>query len=176
MTLSAAVDWKAGDKVHVTTTEYPEGIPYEDEKNMIEYEPHQSETLEVSSVSGATVSFTTAFKFRHFADDVALPGGQSVSLRAHAGLLSRNVVVRGDLTDAPEGTEENWYTGYGAHIVVGEVNYGSEDEVAKLKKAGESLGVTKKLGSLHATNVQFQDMGKLVRRYFDLCAHSFSVW
>eukprot|EP00039_Didymoeca_costata_P018192 m.332487 g.332487 ORF g.332487 m.332487 type:complete len:4620 (+) comp16956_c0_seq1:136-13995(+) len=154
-----------GDKVIISGTEYPDGIAFEElgaNAYLEDYLPHQYEEAYVVSVSGVTLTLDRALNYTHLSVSLESLG---VTLRAHVGVLTRNVVVRGDLTDAPTNTSFNWYTGYGGHVVVGEVNYGSEEELAALEAAGETLGVTQLLGSLRATNVEFRDMGKLASEH-----------
>jgi hypothetical protein len=177
LTMKDAVGWQAGDKLVITSTEYPEPIGYEDDQGggyLEEYTPHQTEHVEIRSVSGNVITLTAKLQNKHHAETMTV-GGKKIDLVAHVGVLSRNVLVRGEISDSPsEGDDPNWYTGYGGHIVVGEANYGSEDELRALRRAGEVLGVTQKLGSLHATNVQFSDMGKLASEHAAITYRYFS--
>jgi hypothetical protein len=177
--------WKVGDHVMVTSTEYPDPIGFEDHKDggyLENYNPHQTEEFVIASIAGTTVTVEGKIKYRHFAGEIDIGGGKTITLNAHVALLSRNVIVRGDTCDAPVdgkgpgrarravdvaqcNDDRIWHPGYGGHIVVGEVNYGSKEEMDALRRAGEVLGVTQKLGSLHASNVQFVEMGKLASEH-----------
>ena len=176
------VDWKVGDTILITGSEYPTPYAFEDAQDggyLEDYVPHQSEQFQIGGISGKKVTLVGGMKYTHFAENINIGKGDcldcpSVRLATHVGLLNRNVVIRGDTTDTPVDGERNWYTGYGGHIVVGEVNYGSEDELNALKRAGEKLGVTQKLGTIHVSNVQFDEMGKLASEHGAITFRYFS--
>lgn len=176
------VDWTVGDTILITGSEYPTPYAFEDAKDggyLDDYVPHQSEQFKIAGIVGTKVTLLGGMKYTHFAESIDIGKGDcldcpSVTLATHVGLLNRNVVIRGDTTDTPVAGETNWYTGYGGHIVVGEVNYGSEDELNALKRAGENLGVTQKLGTIHVSNVQFDEMGKLASEHGAITFRYFS--
>ena len=162
--LAVATDvrgWRVGDKIVVTGTEYPEADGFEDrdDASLDNYHPHQEETLTITAIKGRTITFAEPLIATHFAGKVADSMGRAVVLAAHVGLLSHNIKVSGNFDSA------DWYTGYGGHVVVGEVNYGSEDELAALRAKGETLGITRLLGSLDVAHVHFEDMGKLASEH-----------
>lgn len=163
--VAAANGWQVGDIVVIAPTEYPNPMDIYAADSQVDsindYTPHEGEERSIIGISGTTVTLDKPLDFRHFAGEV-YPG---VSLRAPVAHMSRNVVVRGDLTDSPPGKLTNWYEGYGGHIVVGEILWGSEAEIRAKRDAGEALGTVRKFGVLKAYNVQFADMGKLASEH-----------
>eukprot|EP00038_Savillea_parva_P003003 m.119932 g.119932 ORF g.119932 m.119932 type:complete len:4300 (+) comp11038_c0_seq7:960-13859(+) len=162
------VGWQVGDSFMLAPTEYPQPIAIEQEApgfNMSDYAATQMEERQITAIAGRTLHFNVPLSYRHFAGVVDSGAGYSVELRAHVGLLTSNVVVRGDITATPVEGQANWYSGYGGHIVVGEVNYGSEEEIREARRNGEQLGTVQKLGSLIAESIEFRDMGKLASEH-----------
>ena len=91
--LQQEVNWKAGQKVVVSTTVY--GDPEDDPAN------DQNEIMVIKSVEGSIVTFTKALKFMHY-------GGSEY--QAEVGLLSRNVLLRGNT-----GSDSNKF---GGHVII----------------------------------------------------------
>jgi plastocyanin len=172
LTVDKVGNWKVGDEFVVTGTEFPQAHGFEDlgKGAYLEgYTPFEAEVRKITAIEGNTVKFAEPLEASHFAETITASRAPltTIKLNAHVAVLSRNVVVRGDLTDSPVEGEANWYTGYGGHIVVGEVNYGNytDAQIKAMKEAGETLGITRKLGSLHASGVEFRDMGKLASEH-----------
>jgi G8 domain-containing protein len=94
LTLDRGVDWFAGDTIVVASSDF---------------DPLQAEQLVVQSVSGTTITVGSALRNMHFGV-VQSVAGQNVDERAEVGLLTHNVVVRGDSTSAS--------SGYGGHLIV----------------------------------------------------------
>src|SRR5690349_1500438 len=94
LTLDRAVEWTTGDTIVVASSDF---------------DPLQAELLSIQSVNGTTLNIGSALKNMHFGDLQTI-AGQSVDERAEVGLLSHNVVVRGDSLSST--------TGYGGHLVV----------------------------------------------------------
>lgn len=172
LTVDTVGSWKVGDEIVVTGTDYPEAHGYEDvggAANVEDYTPFKSEVRTITELDGTTIKFAEPLEASHFAEEITASHSpiKLIKLNAHVAVLSRNVVVRGDLTDTPVEGQANWYTGYGGHIVVGEVNYGNytDEQIAEMEANGESLGITRKMGSFQASGVQFKDMGKLASEH-----------
>eukprot|EP00035_Acanthoeca_spectabilis_P007825 m.144226 g.144226 ORF g.144226 m.144226 type:complete len:4359 (-) comp14100_c0_seq10:3061-16137(-) len=178
ITLSAdPTGWSVGDTIMIAPTEYPQPVAIEQQApgfNMTDYAATQMEERQITAISGRTLQFSSPLRYRHFAGSIDSGAGYNVDLRAHVGLLSSNVVVRGDLSSTPVAGQPNWYQGYGGHIVVGEVNYGSASEIAAARRRGEILGTVQKLGSLDASNIAFRDMGKLASEHGAITFRYFS--
>ena len=88
------VDWTAGDRIVLASTDY---------------DPLQAEELMVASVSGTTITVGTALKNMHFGETQNV-AGQAVDERAEVGLLSHNIVLRGDSASIT--------TGFGGHLMI----------------------------------------------------------
>ena len=81
-------DWFPGQRLVISPTSY---------------DTTEEETGEIASVVGATVTLTAPLLRRHYAGPAAANGtGAAVLLRAAVGLLSRNVVFRGNLTSGSD--------------------------------------------------------------------------
>lgn len=91
--LERAVDWRAGDHLVIASTDL---------------EPRQAEEVLVTAVQGTTVTVSPALRNTHFGVSQNF-GGRPLEERAEVGLLSRNIVIRGD--DASE------TAGFGGHIM-----------------------------------------------------------
>ena len=92
--LDDAPGWRAGDRVVIASTSY---------------DPNEAEVGLVVSVSGTAVTLAEPLRHSHWGT-VQTIGGGTVDERAEVGLLSRNVVVRGD--------ERSDATGFGGHIIM----------------------------------------------------------
>ena len=167
LTLSDPVDWSPGDQVVISPTEYPQPVDVwaqDSDFSIGDYAAHEDEVRTIASVDGRTIVLTQPLANRHFSGVINTRRG-SVELRAHVGLLTSNIKIRGAVEDTPVAGEGNWYQGYGGHIVVGEVNFGSEDQIREMQARGESLATVQKLGSLELDNVELQHMGKLASEH-----------
>lgn len=85
--LQEAPSWRPGDTLAIASTDY---------------DPAQTEVVTVQKVSGALVTLSTPLKYTHWASTETY-GAQSTDERAEVGLLSRNVVVRGDTDSVNSG-------------------------------------------------------------------------
>lgn len=94
LTLERSVDWKAGDRLVVATTDF---------------DPLQSEQVEVQAVSGNVVTLAQSLANLHWGQ-MQTYDGKNLDERAEVGLLTRNIVVQGDSNS----TE----SGFGGHIMV----------------------------------------------------------
>jgi len=93
LTLERDVDWRAGDRIVLTATDF---------------EPAQYDEAEVTAVSGARVTLAAPLKYAHWGTKQTV-AGSTVDERGEVGLLTRNVQFRGDSACAG--------TGYCAHII-----------------------------------------------------------
>jgi len=96
--LSEAVTWADGSEIVISTTSY---------------ELHETEKRTIASVSGTTVTLTEALEFEHLGTDATLSNGDTFSMKAEVGLLSRNIRIVGKAYADQE--EEK----FGARVLVG---------------------------------------------------------
>lgn len=81
VTLASEPGWKAGDKLVIATSS-----PNRDEYDVVT----------VASATGKQVSFKEALKFKHVGTTVTPVPGVTVDTRTEIGLLTHNIVVKGD--------------------------------------------------------------------------------
>jgi cell migration-inducing and hyaluronan-binding protein len=93
LVLERAPDWRAGDRLVVSATDF---------------DPAQYDEVTVAAVQGATVTLAAPLRFRHHGERLSV-AGRTVDERGEVGLLSRNVVFRGDDACAA--------TGFCAHLI-----------------------------------------------------------
>lgn len=95
ITLSEEVDWKPGEQIAVASTSY---------------NPREGEKRTIISIdeTNKIITVDQPFEFKHFAA-IETYGDEQIDMRAEVGLLSRNVVYRGD-------PETSLATQYGATI------------------------------------------------------------
>jgi cell migration-inducing and hyaluronan-binding protein len=92
--LETAPNWRAGDRVVIASTSF---------------EPNEAEVVVVAAVSGTSVTLGEPLHFTHWGTTQTIAGA-TLDERAEVGLLSRNIVVRGD--------ERSDATGFGGHIMM----------------------------------------------------------
>jgi cell migration-inducing and hyaluronan-binding protein len=92
--LAEPPDWRAGDRLVVAATDF---------------DPDHAEVVSVASVSGTTVTLEAPLAFSHFGELQTI-AGRTVDERAEVGLLTRNIVIRGDSASSQE-------AGFGGHIM-----------------------------------------------------------
>ncbi|HEX9893880.1 MAG TPA: G8 domain-containing protein [Gemmatimonadales bacterium] len=95
LTVGESIDWRVGDRIVVASSDL---------------DPFQAEPLQISAVSGRTVTFTPALRWQHWGQ-LQTFADRTVDQRAEVGLLSRNITIQGDPVSAP-------VTGLGGHIMV----------------------------------------------------------
>jgi cell migration-inducing and hyaluronan-binding protein len=137
--LDAPTDWRAGDRVVVASTSY---------------EPNEAEAVVIASVSGPSVTLAEPLKFTHWGVLQTIAGA-TVDERAEVGLLSRNVVVRGD--------ERSEATGFGGHIMM--MGGASHIEGVELTRMGQR-------GHLARYPIHWHMMGDAPGQY----ARANSIW
>jgi cell migration-inducing and hyaluronan-binding protein len=91
--LEREVDWAAGDRIVLAPTDF---------------EPAQYDEAVVKEVAGRTVTLEQPLRYRHWGE-LQTVAGRTLDERAEVGLLSRNVVFRGDEACAA--------SGYCAHVI-----------------------------------------------------------
>ena len=84
--VDAVVDWPAGAEIVIAATDY---------------DPHEAEVKIIASVipgeDGRTIlNLTSPLQFRHYAAPPEQYGTRQMQIRAEVGLLSRNIVIKGD--------------------------------------------------------------------------------
>ncbi|MCL6511430.1 MAG: right-handed parallel beta-helix repeat-containing protein [Anaerolineae bacterium] len=94
ITLKDAVNWRAGDQIVIA----PSGF------NALE-----AEKVTITAVNGNQVSFSPALKHRHFGQTQTFEG-RVLDSRAHVGLLTRDIVIRG----APDSDASQ----FGGHVMI----------------------------------------------------------
>ena len=139
LTLVDNPGWAVGSRIVVSQTEY----------SSFNTSLSQVETNTVAAVSadGRTLTLKTPLKYRHYAGPLSANAASPASvrgqyLRAAVGLLSRNVVVKGDVV------RYNSAPTFGAHIYTGVVVTGT----------GKSAVTWR--GQLTMSSVEFQNYGK----------------
>lgn len=90
--LAQTHDWRPGDRIVVASSDF---------------DPNHAEEAIVSGGAGKSVELGSPLKYRHWGMVQSI-AGQSVDERAEVGLLSRNIVIRGDPSS------EN---GFGGHVM-----------------------------------------------------------
>lgn len=91
--LERAVDWNAGDHLVVASTDF---------------DPLQAEEVYLAAVQGSTVTTSTPLRFSHFGVSQTF-AGRALEERAEVGLLSRNIVIKGD--------DASTLGGFGGHLI-----------------------------------------------------------
>jgi hypothetical protein len=94
LTLQGPIGWKVGDRIVIASTDY--------------WSQHDEERT-IVGVDGAHLELDRPLEYQHWGT-LQTFGGRSVDERAEVGLLSRNIVVRGDATSTG--------TGFGGHTMV----------------------------------------------------------
>jgi len=131
LTLTSPVNWKSGDRIVITSTEY---------------DATQTESFTIASVSpdGFTIALTSPVVYRHFAGVISDGSGNSVFLGAAVGLLNRNIVISGNLSGPTDV--------YGAHVYVGDILYSNGNrKVGSFQANGVEFRNTGKQGMQYAS-------------------------
>ena len=92
--LDRATDWAPGDRLTLASTDY---------------DPLQAEEALVSSVNGTTLTLASPLTNMHFGE-LQTVAGQTIEERGEVGLLTHNVVVRGDSSSLT--------TAFGGHLFI----------------------------------------------------------
>jgi hypothetical protein len=137
--LDGPTTWRAGDRVVIASTSY---------------DPNEAEVALVASVSGASVTLAEPLRYTHWGTTQTI-GGATVDERAEVGLLSRNIVVRGD--------DRSDATGFGGHIMM--MGGSARIEGVELTRMGQR-------GKLARYPIHWHMMGDAPGQY----ARSNSIW
>ena len=98
LTLASPVSWAKGSEVVVSSTSM---------------ELQETERVTIDSVSGNTITLTSALQFDHVSHEATLSDGQKFQMQGEVGLLTRNVKIVGN--DYAELEDEQ----FGARVLVG---------------------------------------------------------
>jgi len=112
ITLHTAVDWVAGEQIVIAPTSY---------------ENHEAEVMTIASIDNSNVNepvitLNGTLAYNHYAG-VEYYGSHTLEMRAEVGLLTRNVIYRGD----PETSGQNRF---GAHIMLH--SHGDESLIGRI--------------------------------------------
>jgi cell surface hyaluronidase len=94
ITLEKSVDWRAGDRLAIASTDF---------------DPTQAEDVLIKDVLGNSVTLQSPLKFAHWGVTQQV-SEFTVDERAEVGVLTRNIVVRGDSATS--------LNGFGGHIII----------------------------------------------------------
>ena len=89
ITVLDARDWRVGDRIVLASTDY---------------NPEQAEVRTITAISGNTITLNEQLRYPHFGEITF-----GVDQRGEVGLLSRNILIRGD--------ESSINSGFGGHIM-----------------------------------------------------------
>eukprot|EP01124_Arcella_intermedia_P021841 TRINITY_DN3119_c0_g1_i1.p1 TRINITY_DN3119_c0_g1~~TRINITY_DN3119_c0_g1_i1.p1 ORF type:complete len:1227 (-),score=287.50 TRINITY_DN3119_c0_g1_i1:44-3724(-) len=115
--LAESPAWVAGDEIVIASTDLTRRDDtsiktYNDRTNR--YNDFQDERRIITSISGNRVNFDTPLKYQHYGKKWTSPDDPSVTidLRGEVGLLTRNIVIRGDITQGTTAADH-----WGGHIM-----------------------------------------------------------
>ena len=94
ITLVKPLKWKAGDRIVIASSDY--------------WRSHDEERT-ISSINGTTVEFEEPLKYPHFGE-LQTFDGRTLDERAEVGLLTRNILIRGDSSSTRDG--------FGGHTMI----------------------------------------------------------
>ncbi|MCU0619813.1 MAG: right-handed parallel beta-helix repeat-containing protein [Gemmatimonadaceae bacterium] len=94
LVLERAPGWRVGDRIVIASSDF---------------DPARAEERVITAVAGATVTLDSALRWRHWGERQTI-AGRVLDERAEVGLLTRNLLVRGDT--AGQGA------GFGGHVMV----------------------------------------------------------
>ena len=137
--LETSPNWRSGDRIVIASTSF---------------EPNEAETMLVGSVAGTSVSLAEPLHFTHWGAMQTI-AGTPVDERAEVGLLSRNIVVRGD--------DRSDAAGFGGHIMM--MGGATHLEGVELTRMGQR-------GKLARYPIHWHMMGDAAGQY----ARNNSIW
>ena len=144
------VDWQVGELIVIASTAL--GI----EDNEVKGEGDKSEVREIIAISGRTITLNETLEWEHYANiDTYGPNGEDeIEMRAEVGLLTRNIIFRGD----PETTTFNQY---GATIMLH--SPGDETSVGRIEYVNlYNVGQSFQLGRYP---IHFHMIGEVTKSY-----------
>jgi cell migration-inducing and hyaluronan-binding protein len=137
--LDTPTDWRAGERVVIASTSF---------------EPGEAETMVIAAVSDKSVTLGEPLRYTHWGTLQTIAGTE-VDERAEVGLLTRNIVVRGD--------DRSDANGFGGHIIM--MGGVSRIEGIELTRVGQR-------GKLARYPIHWHMMGDAPGQY----ARSNSIW
>ena len=150
ITLMEDVDWQVGEEIVIASTSL--GI----EDNEVKGEGDKSEVRMITGISGRTIFLNETLEWEHYANiDKYGPNGEDeIEMRAEVGLLTRNIIYRGD----PETTTANQY---GATIMLH--SPGDETSVGRVEYVNfYNVGQSFQLGRYP---IHFHMIGEVTKSY-----------
>jgi len=150
ITLKEKVDWKAGEFIAIASTSFEGGTDGDSEKREIK-------SVDNTNPDKPILTLTKALEKKHFAGlEPVGTGSETIEMRAEVGLLTRNIVYRGD----PETSAKNQY---GAHIMlhspgdessIGRIEYVELTDVGQAFKLGRYPLHFHMIGTVHKSYVR----------------------
>lgn len=113
ITLNTEVDWKVGETIVIAPTSY----------NCFEAEKVDIVSIDRTIPSRPVIGLSKKLSYKHYAG-IEYYGGEKLEMRAEVGLLTRNIVYRGD----PETSSKNQF---GAHIMLH--SHGDESLIGRIE-------------------------------------------
>lgn len=138
--LSQAVDWVAGEQIAIAATSY----------NGREGEKRTIKSIDKTNVDNPVITLDLALEYKHFAM-IQWYGNEFIDMRAEVGLLSRNVVYRGN----PEDSLPNQYGAtiflhsQGDDSLIGRLEYIEMTDVGQAFKIGRYAVHFHMIGAVH---------------------------
>ena len=114
ITLITAVDWQVGEVIVIAPTGY----------DSTEAEEKTIVSIDNTNPSNPVITLDSPLSFKHYSGIQTFPSGDFIEMRAEVGLLTRNVVFRGD----PETSAANQF---GAHIML--CSMGDESLIGRIE-------------------------------------------
>ena len=85
ITLVSPVQWSAGDQIVIATT-----------GDRLTQSQNEQRTIVSVSGDGLTLTLDDALEYEHLGEEIGLSAGQTLQARAEVGLLTHNIVIRGN--------------------------------------------------------------------------------
>ena len=154
LNLDEHVDWKSGDEIVISTTG---GIDSH----------YQSEVFTIKSCNGSHITLNDTLAYEHVSK-IAEYGTFIVPLRAEVGLLTRNILIKGDIE-----TKQNAYSSsvndeYGAHVFIHAHEYGTNAVKVHIENTEfKNVGQAYRIGR-HPIN--FHSNGQMLGSYIRQCS------
>ena len=126
-----AVNWKVGDKIVVASTGGQNSWEFENEER----------TISSIDASKKIISFDDPLAYEHLGHIETLENGKTLDMRGEVGVLTRNVIFKGD--------DNALVDSFGGCLMVGPTDPGTDDVPS--------------LGNMQLTNVEFYQVGQIFR-------------
>ena len=142
ITVVSAGDWKAGETIVISSTSL---------------DASQNEKMTIASVSGNTITLTSALAYTHLGESKTV-GGNSVGVNAVVSLLNRNIVIKGD--------DSSLESNYGAHLLF--YDPGTQNTLVRISNAEFVNGG--QAGFVERYPINFQNAGDQMDSYVSKCS------